>query len=567
MEKHLTSSVFTMLYFVLIIFSSCKSESVVTGPLPTNDDQPAESTLFKVQGDKIVAPDGSDFHIKGVAFGNQVWINPALPPPNHHGQVDFERVAAMGFNSIRFYLNYRLFEDDHDPYNYHERGFEWIDQNIGWARDNDIYLILNMHVPQGGFQSLEGGGALWDERGNQQRLIALWQEIARRYAGESRILGFDLVNEPVVTQSIDQWIGLAEEIVEGIREVNADHMIFIERLNANLSLSNPWDPNQNGQMNYFLIDDPNIVYQFHFYLPFAFTHQNAHWIPSMAGVESSWPDEDRMEAPGGLEWSWATFENPLAQRGTKGTTDWTFYEGVEVTVTDENHVIGRPALQGNAIGEGTVWFDDITLVERDADGNEIGNWTWDFTTNDNFYYWSDPVQGQGIWSADEGRDGSGCWKIAGSGSDAVLSDGVNSIALTVGHSYQMSGWMRTKKLPTDAQPRVRLDFYESDGEVHFWNREYLEAEVERYLEFGRVNNVPIYLGEFGCIAGAFEKGRGGLLWVEQMLDICSERGVHYNYHTWHETAFGIFLNPPHLPLDPSSGNQQLIDLFTRMQND
>ncbi|KMQ50166.1 Endo-1,4-beta-glucanase [Chitinispirillum alkaliphilum] len=263
-----------------------------------------------------------------------------------------------------------------------------------------------------------------------------------------------------------------------------------------------------------------------------------------------------------MNWSWATFENPAA---ASGTTDWTWYEGVPVSITDVTHVIGRPALQGNDIGEGTVWFDDITLVERDASGNETGQWSWDYNRNDDFYYWSDPQQGSGTWSATEGREGSGCWKITGSGRDAVLSDGLNMIMLKRGHSYTMSGWMKTENLPPAAQARIRLDFYSSDGELYKWNREYLEAELDRYLEFGRQHNVPLYLGEFGCITGAFEENRGGLIWVEQMLQLCEEKGIHYNYHTWHETAFGIYQNPPHLPFDPSTGNQELINLFTRMQ--
>ena len=42
----------------------------------------------------------------------------------------------MGFNSVRFYLNYGLFEDDSKPYEYKESGFEWIDRNVEWAKEN-----------------------------------------------------------------------------------------------------------------------------------------------------------------------------------------------------------------------------------------------------------------------------------------------------------------------------------------------------------------------------------------------------------------------------------------------
>ncbi|MDA3899405.1 MAG: hypothetical protein PF637_02680 [Spirochaetes bacterium] len=48
-----------------------------------------------------------------------------------------------------------------------------------------------------------------------------------------------------------------------------------------------------------------------------------------------------------------------------------------------------------------------------------------------------------------------------------------------------------------------------------------------------------------------------------MLDICLENRIHYNYHTWHETAFGIFTNSPTLP--PADPNEELIELFKSKQ--
>ena len=83
-----------------------------------------------------------------MAFGNTVWANPANPPANHHGEIDYERAAAMGFNRVRFYFNYGIFEDDAAPYAYKQSGFDWIDQNIAWAKAHGITLIVNMHCPR-----------------------------------------------------------------------------------------------------------------------------------------------------------------------------------------------------------------------------------------------------------------------------------------------------------------------------------------------------------------------------------------------------------------------------------
>ena len=70
-----------------------------------------------------------------MAFGNNVWSNPSYPPENlHHTEESYKELADMGFNSVRFYINYGLFESDSNPYTYNEKGFEWLDKNISQAK-------------------------------------------------------------------------------------------------------------------------------------------------------------------------------------------------------------------------------------------------------------------------------------------------------------------------------------------------------------------------------------------------------------------------------------------------
>ncbi|NLW08376.1 MAG: cellulase family glycosylhydrolase, partial [Firmicutes bacterium] len=120
----------------------------------------------------VVGEDDTPIRLEGVCFGNEVWGNPLLPPTKHHNERDFLRVKEMKMNVIRFYLNYGLFEDDEEPYQYVEYGWEWLDKNVEWAKKHGIYLIFNMHVPQGGFQSHGEGMALWDDPEIQNRLVA-----------------------------------------------------------------------------------------------------------------------------------------------------------------------------------------------------------------------------------------------------------------------------------------------------------------------------------------------------------------------------------------------------------
>ena len=181
---------------------------------------------------------GRQYIIKGMAFGNKVWDNPAEPPVNkHHTEESYEELADLGFNSVRFYLNYSLFENDASPYEYKESGFKWLDQNIEWAEKYGIRLVLNMHYPQGGYQSQGNGDELWTDTENQNRLIALWTEIARRYSDNPSVMGYGIVNEPVVSAKdyedpLEKWRELAQDITDSIRTVDDNHLIFVERMCA-----------------------------------------------------------------------------------------------------------------------------------------------------------------------------------------------------------------------------------------------------------------------------------------------------------------------------------------------
>lgn len=64
---------------------------------------------LRVKGAQIVDGEGRTVRLRGVAFGNEVWGNVRVPR-RHHAEVDYQRVAAMGMNAVRFYMNYRTFE-------------------------------------------------------------------------------------------------------------------------------------------------------------------------------------------------------------------------------------------------------------------------------------------------------------------------------------------------------------------------------------------------------------------------------------------------------------------------
>ena len=92
-------------------------------PAAAADPAPAASPFLRVRGTKIVDGAGQVVALRGVAFGNEVWNNVRMPR-RHHDETDYQRVAAMGMNAVRFYMNYRTFESDAAPGKYLDDGGE-----------------------------------------------------------------------------------------------------------------------------------------------------------------------------------------------------------------------------------------------------------------------------------------------------------------------------------------------------------------------------------------------------------------------------------------------------------
>ena len=121
---------------------------------------------------------------------------------------DIDSLKVWGFNSIRLPMHYNLFtlSVEKEPVagqnTWLRTGFELTDRLLGWCKKNKIYLILDLHAAPGGqgndrpiadIDTLKP--RLWESEANQQKTIALWKQLAERYAGEEWIGGYDLINE------------------------------------------------------------------------------------------------------------------------------------------------------------------------------------------------------------------------------------------------------------------------------------------------------------------------------------------------------------------------------------
>jgi endoglucanase len=539
----------SVIFLIGLASFSCKKKNTI---VETNAPTTATNLFIHTSGTKIVDANNTPILLRGVAFGNWVWNNGIQT--NHHNALDYARVKSMNMNAIRFYLNYRIFENDATPYQYNQAGWDYLNQNIAWAKANGIYLILNMHVPQGGYQSQGTGDTLWTNVENQNRLVALWKAIADKYKDEKQIVGYGLVNEIVPTNSLTQWQQLAQRITDNIRTVDKNHILFIEK-----PIYIKGQTTENADYNFPVINDNNKVYEFHTYEPYYYTHQLFSWTGLPDG--GKYPDDNNLNYEDAT-WYNGIFNEPKLP---SGNNDWQPFDGVKYKVTDANMKLGVPVLVGANV-TGKVYFDNIILKEYDTAGVFVRD-VLDMNLNDitSWGYWSSNNTGTFGIATNTGVGDNSSIFINGNTLDCNLSNYRKIFLVKQGYYYKISGWMKGENVSAQANCSIRIDFLNTTKPIYGRNKQYMEYAINKYTAWAQQKNVPVYMGEFGAGNPCFQNGKGGLQFVGDVIDITKASGIHFTYHAYHESSFGIYYGDSDLP-NPAQANQPLITLFTQKLN-
>ncbi|QTR51580.1 cellulase family glycosylhydrolase [Candidatus Thiothrix anitrata] len=162
----------------------------------------------------------------------------------------YKEIRDLGFNAVRLMLSFNLFEENAAPGVYKEEGWALVDRHIQWAKQNNLRLILDMHIPQGGYQSINNTG-FGTNATLKTRLENLWKAIAQRYRNETTVVAYDLINEP----HVNGWFAYAQTLISKIRTVDANKLIIVEE---------SFHPSDVGM---YKLTDNNILYDTHWYEP------------------------------------------------------------------------------------------------------------------------------------------------------------------------------------------------------------------------------------------------------------------------------------------------------------
>jgi endoglycosylceramidase len=226
--------------------------------LAPNFSAHAETQGFlSVRGTQIVNADQEVVLLRGVNYPAYE-RGDSYDGPRLHSEADYAKFARNGFNIVRLPISWALLEPAAGIFDisYLTR---YVNRDVQWAKKYGLYIVLDMHQYKwaekfGGsgvpdwmvkqYAPTEAGmrkavSDFWADDTLQDHFLNVWTQIARIYANETTIAGYDILNEPWVYTSVIPYLNATYvdtfylKVVKSIRTVDPNHIIILEPANIN----------------------------------------------------------------------------------------------------------------------------------------------------------------------------------------------------------------------------------------------------------------------------------------------------------------------------------------------
>ena len=172
---------------------------------------------------------------------------------------DLDLLVSLGVGAVRLAV---------DPRYLHPA---WLDEAVARMTRRNLVVVLDYHDES---RAIETGPAAVE---TVERNWVILARLLRKYPPDLVLL--EVFNEPVFDRNPAGWFPVRRRLVSTIRAEAPLHTIVA---------GGPQWSSLDGLLTSVPLDDDNVLYTFHFYEPFEFTHQGAPWVAepvrSLSGV-------------------------------------------------------------------------------------------------------------------------------------------------------------------------------------------------------------------------------------------------------------------------------------------
>jgi len=282
---------------------------------------------------------------------------------------DIALIKSMGFDHVRLSVNPQPMLSQ-EPNKIPAEYLGYLDAAVKMILDHGLAVVIDLH-PESDFKA-----RLTKDDEFVERFADFWRALAQHYSTwDADRVFLEIMNEPEFTDRY-RWLGVQMKLAASIRE-GAPGLTF-------LAAGARWSSDDELVFQEPL-HDPNVIYTFHFYEPYLFTHQGAtwsvyywHWLRGLKYPSS--PENAEMVAPlvpdevdrlqviryGREHWAADRIESEMKQ-----AAEWAHRRGVPLVCNEFG------VYRANSDPEDRdAWIHDVrTALER----NGIGWTMWDYS--------------------------------------------------------------------------------------------------------------------------------------------------------------------------------------------
>jgi len=214
---------------------------------------------------------------KGMNLSNWLeayWQN-NFPTPDGYSYNDLVKMKQAGIQSIRLPIGFASATDTVAPYtvDLNHPLFTRIDSVISWCGALGLNLIIDNHHNWDIFNQ--------NWRYKIDRFSHMWGVVANRYKNlDPEHYSFELLNEPAFGIAIDSLNIVFSHAIDSIRQHTTTHSLIA---------SPNFSSNGAAFANYTPFSDTNIIYTWHSYDPYQFTHQGFTWASPQMPAGQTFP--------------------------------------------------------------------------------------------------------------------------------------------------------------------------------------------------------------------------------------------------------------------------------------
>ncbi|MBL0355382.1 MAG: glycoside hydrolase family 5 protein [Chitinophagaceae bacterium] len=231
---------------------------------------------------------------KGINLSN--WFNDysdAAQYAGRFGLTTLQLIKAKGFTYVRIPVGPTILFTPSNPSQLNPAKLAYVDAAIKNCINAGLAVTLNLHPLTNETDSLLSHDAAF-----VNKLATYWKAVAtyfKKYPADK--LYFEVYNEPhasaagITAQNFTWWQPVQGKLIAAIREATPDHYI--------IAGGEGWN-SINGLLQLQPYNDTKLIYNFHFYDPFIFTHQGATWSgwqPAMEARNVPYPSNPAAVAP------------------------------------------------------------------------------------------------------------------------------------------------------------------------------------------------------------------------------------------------------------------------------